>query len=437
MTKVLRSPHQWPQTEVLTRNEREILYWWARWWGKTDAWIAWFLSRHDNPHLRALVLRHTYDDLKDWLDRAIQLYSAVGAKMVGNPAEIVFPSGAIIRTWYLKDAKSYRKIKGHEYQKMLIEEVTQVPSEELFEMLLGSLRSTVEGINPQIFLTTNPDWPGRLRVKRRYVDVVEPGKRYIDEHWNSRIYIPAKVTDNPTLIDNDPSYVNYLKSIKDDQLRKAWLEWDRDAYDVKWWVYTEQLRQAKQEERITRVPFEPHLEVNTARDIGVSDYTTIIFWQQYGQEIRIIDAEFGFGKWLPEYKRILDEKWYRYGRHFAPFDIKVKERGTWETRIDQAFKYGINFEPVKMVWKYDWIMKARQMFAYCYFDRIKCQTLLEHLQLYRWIYDEKRDIFKSDTEHWDESHYADAFRYMSLSIMPNTNRHKARAVTLNVTDKYF
>jgi len=63
-----------------------------------------------------------------------------------------------------------------------------------------------------------------LRVKRRFVDVTEPGKRYVDEFGNSRIFIPARVTDNPTLMEKDPAYIQKLKAIKDDQLRKAWLE---------------------------------------------------------------------------------------------------------------------------------------------------------------------------------------------------------------------
>lgn len=429
MTNILWAPHPWPQTEVLTRNEREILYWWARGWGKTDAWIAWFVSWHNNPSLRALVLRHTYDDLKDRLDRAISLYSHLWAKMVGNPAEIVFPSGAIIRTGYLKDSRSYWKIKWHEYQKMLIEEVTQIPSEDLYEMLLWSLRSTAKDLNPQIFLTTNPDWPWRLRVKRRFVDVAPAGKKYIDEHNNGRVFIKAMVSDNPTLVDNDPSYVNYLRSIKDEQLRRAWLEWDREAYDVKWWVYTIQIRQARTEERICKLWYDLALEVNTARDIGVDDYTTIIFWQQYGQEIRVIDAEFGFGKGLPSYKEVLDQRWYRYWQHYAPFDIKVKEWWTGKTRIDQAMQYWIAFKPVPMVSKYDGIQNARRVFAYCHFDVGRCQTLLEHLQLYRYEFDEKKNVYAKDTYHWEESHFADAFRYMCLAIKPKTTRVRAVATS--------
>jgi hypothetical protein len=57
----------------------------------------------DKPRYRALVLRRNADDLKDWIDRARELYAPTGAQFVGNPVEIRFPSGALIRTNHLKD----------------------------------------------------------------------------------------------------------------------------------------------------------------------------------------------------------------------------------------------------------------------------------------------------------------------------------------------
>lgn len=97
----------------------------------------------DNPKLRALVLRETYEDLVDWLDRAMEMYKHFGATKSGMPAQITFPSGAVIRLGHLK-GQSYDKYKGHEYQKMIVEELTQIPSEEHYIKLLGSNRSTVK-----------------------------------------------------------------------------------------------------------------------------------------------------------------------------------------------------------------------------------------------------------------------------------------------------
>ncbi len=61
------------------------------------------------------------------------------------------------------------------------------------------------------------------------------------------------------------------------------------------------------------------------------------------------------------------------------------------------------------------INKARALFAYCYVDNEKCKTFLEHIEIYRKEYDEKRAIFKNEPHHGAESHYADSYRYLSDS----------------------
>ena len=410
----IRRPNPWPQTFFLSRPEREILYWWARGGGKTAGGIA-FLSRWiDNPRYRALVLRHTFDDLQDWRDTALEIYTWLGATTSGK--EIVFPSWAKIRCWFLKDQKSYWKYKGHEYQKILIEEITQIPSEELCVMLMWSNRSTVKGIRPQMIATTNPDWPWRLWVKRRFVDVIDPNTTYIWDNWLTRVYIPAKIQDNPVLMESDPEYLMYLKGIKDDQLRKARLEWDREAYDIKGWIYTAQIRQMRDEKRSCLMPYEPWLLVDTYWDLWVSDYTTIIFVQRYWKEVRIIDSYYNQGEWLEFYAQVLRDKKYSYGKHYAPHDIKVRELSTGKTRLDQAKEYWLHFEMVPPISIRDGINKARSIFAYCWFNSEKCKTLLEHLEIYRKERDETHQTFKNKPYHWPESHFADAFRYLAVSI---------------------
>jgi len=408
-------PNPWPQEKALASVAREILYWWARWWGKTFWWQLRLLYEIEKPEYRALVLRHTYKDLLERIDNATNLYKPLGAKVVGNPATITFPSWARIRTWHLKDSKSFEQYKWHQYDKILIEELTLIPSEDLYEKLLWSLRSTSD-IQKQVFCTTNPDWVGRLRVKRRFVDITEPWEIYTDDNWLTRIFIPARVSDNPKLQEADPMYEKQLMSIKDDQLRKAWLEWDREAYDVKWWIYTSQIKQARDENRVTTVPYEKWLPVNTARDLGISDAMTIWFYQKVWKEIRIIDSYSNQWEWFGFYADVLNQRWYTYWQHYAPHDISVRELGTGKSRLDQAREYWINFSQVPNVWIRDWINTARKTFAYCYFDRIKCKTSLEHLEVYRKERDDKHQVFKNKPYHWPESHFADAFRYMCLSV---------------------
>jgi hypothetical protein len=92
-------------------------------------------------------------------------------------------------------------------------------------MLLGSCRSTVHGIKPQIFATTNPGSLGHVWVRERFVDPAPPMTPFVDKTTGrSRIYIPATVDDNPVLIANDPKYISFLEGLKntDLDLWKAW-----------------------------------------------------------------------------------------------------------------------------------------------------------------------------------------------------------------------
>lgn len=234
MTKIKWTAHPGPQTEALRRPEFEVLYGGARGGGKTDAGLAWLLRHIDNPRYRALIIRKNADDLSDWIDRARVMYQDTGATFAYRPAIITFPSGAIFRTGHLKDDNSYGKYLGHEYQRMVIEELTQIPTEELYLKLISSCRTTIPELEPRVFCTTNPGGIGHVWVKSRFVDVASPGMPYVDkETGRTRIFIPAKVTDNPTLMTVDPAYLNFLDGLPD-QLRKAWRDgnWDIIAGQV-------------------------------------------------------------------------------------------------------------------------------------------------------------------------------------------------------------
>lgn len=159
------------------------------------------------------------------------MYSRYGAKVVGKPAVIVFPSGAVIKCGHLKDEQAYTKYQGHEYHRMLIEELTQIPSEKRYLQLISSCRSTTPGLKPQIFATTNPGGQGHSWVKKRFIEPGTPGVAFIaDDTSRKRVFIPATVDDNPVLKANDPGYVQFLDGLKstDEQLWKAWRHgsWD-------------------------------------------------------------------------------------------------------------------------------------------------------------------------------------------------------------------
>ncbi len=229
--RVIWQPHPGPQTKVLTRKESEILFGGSRGGGKTEAMTVWMVEPDyiKSPRYRGLVIRRNYDDLKDWIDRAKHMYRYMGVKVTGNPAQFEFPSGAKIWTGHLSNEDAWTKYLGQEYQKIAIEELTLIPNELDYLRLISSARSTIPGISSQVFATTNPGGPGHGWVKARFVDSAKNKTHFDKKSRKSRIFIPSKVTDNPTIMREDPEYIESLKALPD-ELRRAWLDGDWDVF---------------------------------------------------------------------------------------------------------------------------------------------------------------------------------------------------------------
>lgn len=408
-----------PKQEIaLVRLEDEILFGGARGGGKTDAGMAWLLYDIGNPLYRALVIRRNADDLKDWVDRAKRFFAPCRVVAAGVPTEFRFPSGAIIRTGHLKDSNAYTKYQGHEYQKIVIEEVTHIVREADYEKLLGSCRSTVPGIKPQIFCTTNPDGAGFEWVKERWGIPDQPTGITTSKDegtGRTRVFIPSRVEDNNVLMQSDPGYVKFLDSIKDPTLRKQWRQGSWEEPTIEGSYYLTLMNNIRDKGQIRNVPYDPRLPVDTWWDIGIGDATAIWFTQVIGNEIRVIDYEEAEGEGVLYYMQRLKERGYLYRNHYWPHDGAVREYTTNVSRQETAESLGLT--PIIIISQHkidDGIQAARNIIPMCFFDQTKCKEGIKVLKNYKKEYDEKRDTFKDAPNHDWASHGADAFRYLAV-----------------------
>lgn len=180
--------------------------------------------------------------------------------------------------------------------------------------------------------------------------------------------------------------------------------------------YGQQMNKAAMDNRITKVPYDPAMEVHTAWDLGMDDSMSIWFFQQYGFEIRMIDYYEMNGEGLPHYAQMLREKQYVYGIHYAPHDITVREIGTGKSRFETARQLGIRFRIAKKLSLEDGINAVRQTIPMCYFDEDKCARGIDGLRQYRKEWDDDRKVFTSrPADDWTR-HPADAFRTMAVGI---------------------
>lgn len=175
--------------------------------------------------------------------------------------------------------------------------------------------------------------------------------------------------------------------------------------------YSRAFQAIYRENRICSVPYETNLPVYTAWDLGMSDETSIWFFQFYGKEIRVIDYYENNGEGLGHYANVLREKGYKYARHFAPHDIAVRELGSGISRMEIAKKFGIKFDRIPTnLDVMGGIENCREMLQYCWFDEQKTEKGRKCLEAYKREWDEKHSCYKSQPLHDWSSHGADAFR---------------------------
>ena len=178
--------------------------------------------------------------------------------------------------------------------------------------------------------------------------------------------------------------------------------------------FGKQLQKAEQDGRVTKVPYEEGIGVETWWDLGVGDSTAIWFTQSVGREIRVIDYLEASGEGFPFYAKALQNKPYVYSTHHAPHDIEVRELGNGRSRRETALSLGINFQVVPNLPIDDGIEAARTLLSRCWFDREKCERGLSALASYHKAYDDKLKDWKSYPMHDWSSHAADAFRYLAV-----------------------
>lgn len=180
--------------------------------------------------------------------------------------------------------------------------------------------------------------------------------------------------------------------------------------------YANYLDEMRRKARIGEVPWESSFPVHSVWDIGVRDSTSILFFQTIGQTVRIIDSYENSKVGLEHYVEVLLNKPYVYGKHVAPHDIRVKEWGSGITRYQKALQMGIKFTIADRHEIPDGIEAARSLFSKLWIDKVSCEGFVKALENYRQEYDVKKKIYMPRPLHDWSSHFADAFRYLAVSL---------------------
>ena len=134
----------------------------------------------------------------------------------------------------MTDALRYQ---GQSYTWIGIDELPQYPTPDIFNFLRSSLRSVDPTIPVYLRATGNPGNVGSQWVKEMFVNPNTPNEPFyinietpVGVKQISRRFIPAKLEDNPYLMQTDDYYA-MLSSLPEIQKRQ-FLEGDWDAFEV-------------------------------------------------------------------------------------------------------------------------------------------------------------------------------------------------------------
>ncbi len=237
------------QAIFMQRGEYEALYGGAAGGGKSDALIIEALRQVHIPHYKALILRKTYPQLAELIDKSLKYYKAIYPKAQYNVSTHTwtFPSGAKIVFGSLQYKKDREKYQGQAFDFIAFDELTHFSFEE-YSYLFSRCRPNGPGTLCYIRATANPGGIGHGWVKERFITIAQPmhtvweENSWIDpegkEHKTklSRIFVPSSVFDNPALLKNDPGYVHRLASLPTAE-KNALLYGDWDSFSGQ--VFTE------------------------------------------------------------------------------------------------------------------------------------------------------------------------------------------------------
>lgn len=237
MSKEVNVPDYTPsdrQTKFHTSTAFETLYGGAAGGGKSAAIVAEAVTYAlEYPKARIYIFRKTIPELKQSIVPEIYKQCAdfinLAKGMSYNAQDRVFnfTNGSMIQLAYLENIQDMFRYQSAEIHLLLVDELTHFSQEE-YEYLKTRVRST--GEHPlKVMAATNPGNIGHAWVKAYFIDISTPEKIYTDKNGNTRLFIPAKVSDHPIEAFRD-TYTRQLSSLTNPDLKRALLLGDWDIF---------------------------------------------------------------------------------------------------------------------------------------------------------------------------------------------------------------
>ncbi len=209
---------------------------------------------------------------------------------------IEWSNGSKLFLRHCQHEKDVNKYIGVEIHVLMIDEMTQW-SEQMYRTLRSCVRMVGVKVPeeyknkfPRILGSSNPGDIGHTWVKHTFIDYqarYEISKTPKEEGGMLRQFIPALMTDNPSLMKDDPGYIDKLEGIGRPELIEAYRDgnWDIIAGGAVDDVFDRTVHEIK--------PFDipRHWRVDRSFDWGSSKPYSVGFWAESdGQPVKLRDG---------------------------------------------------------------------------------------------------------------------------------------------------
>ncbi len=246
------------QTRAIAAEEDEVFLGGSKGPGKTDLIIAKHLPWVHIPGGKALLVRETFRQARELIDRMHRLVAGLPTSQrpayVGNPApRFTWPSGHVTEIGQVRSLADVYSYHGREWWYIGHDEAGNERDERIIDEMQAEIRSKVPGLPRMWVGSGNPGRPGHQWTKRRFVKPTQHGRIVYEakrrlpngvELSSKRRFVPGYVWDNP-IYRNDARYISRLMALP--PMRRAQLLFG--DYDVGGGLGFEEL-----DEQVHRVP---------------------------------------------------------------------------------------------------------------------------------------------------------------------------------------
>lgn len=409
--------------QALFRPKRFKIFWGGRGASRSWSFARALLLKGTQQPLRVLCAREFQNSIEESVHKVISdQIRLLGLEQVYRieKAHIYGPAGTVFSFEGIKN--NVNRIRSYEgIDVCWVEEAVKV-TRNSWNVLIPTIRKP----GSEIWMSFNPELEDDYTYEIYVKEVEREGVKLGDGMFESERCVSIKMTwaDNPwfpevlqgelaaskrrgELPGHEQDYADYLNV------------WEGHCLQmIHGAVFAREMLRAQEEGRICSVPWERAWPVDTFWDLGRADQTVVWFAQRVAMQFRVLACYSASGEHIGHFTRELQNREFIYGTHHLPHDAKAKRLGSKRT-IEEMVRQSFPNCSVRIVPKLsivDGINAARTILPNCWFDEEDCENGIKGLKHYR--YNVVNGQLSNEPLHDWASDYADAFRYLAVSMRP-------------------